>query len=128
MENSKHTLTISEDDIQQVYRGLDDLKRRFVERLAHYDAVIMPTVVHVPPVIADLETDSDLYAQENALALRNTRLANLLGLCAVSIPAGFTANGFPVGMMLVGIPDSDEKLLRIAATLEHLLQEGHALG
>ena len=107
---------------KQVYAELNELKRSFIERLDHYDAVLMPTVVHIPPVIADLEADSDLYAKENTLSLRNTRLANLLGLCALSLPAGFTANGFPVGLMLLGIPHSEKKLLRTAAMLERLFR------
>ncbi len=111
---------ISQQDIAQAYTGLKELQEQYIKRTQGYSAVLMPTVVHIPPVIADLHADSDLYAVENALALRNTRLVNLLGLCAVSIPVGFTSDDFPVGLMLVGAPRSEIELLQVAAVLEKL--------
>ncbi|HNU72170.1 MAG TPA: amidase family protein [Thermodesulfobacteriota bacterium] len=113
---------IAESEIDLVRSGLQDLQERYVKRVEAYSAVLMPTVVHIPPVIAELEADSALYAKENALALRNTRLANLLGLCALSLPVGFAAGGWPVGIMLVGLPHSEEILLQTAAALETLLR------
>ena len=44
--------------------------------------------------------------------------ANLVGLPAISIPLGVTADGLPVGGQLIGPGDSDEAVLDAAAVLE----------
>ena len=53
--------------------------------------------------------------------MASTRLVrgfNALGLPALSMPAGFTRGGLPIGMQLVGRPFGEKELLRIAAALE----------
>ena len=44
--------------------------------------------------------------------------ATLAGLPAVSVPAGFGANGLPMGMQLIGRPQADLDVLRIARACE----------
>ena len=109
---------INENAIRHVYTTMEVIKEKYKSRMDGCNAVIMPTVSIVPPVIAKLEADSDLYARQNFLSLRNTRLANLLGLCSISIPAGLTTSRFPVGLMLVSEPFSEPDLLRTAAAVE----------
>jgi aspartyl-tRNA(Asn)/glutamyl-tRNA(Gln) amidotransferase subunit A len=43
---------------------------------------------------------------------------NLTGQPAISIPCGFTENGLPVGLQIVGRPGADEDVLRAAAAFE----------
>jgi Asp-tRNA(Asn)/Glu-tRNA(Gln) amidotransferase A subunit family amidase len=43
---------------------------------------------------------------------------NLSGQPAISIPCGFTENGLPVGLQIVGRPGADEDVLRVAAAFE----------
>ncbi len=114
---------IKESDIKEVYQGLKDLKKQYLKRTNNYTAVIMPTVARVPPIISELEQDSKKYALENLMSLRNTRLANLFGLCAISLPVGFTSSGLPVGLMLVAAPFSEVALLRLASALEKLFYQ-----
>ncbi len=49
-----------------------------------------------------------------ALSPENTFFANYFGLPAVSVPCGFDANGMPVGLQIVGPPDSEGRLLQFA--------------
>ena len=79
--------------------------------------MVCSTVVETPPRAADLE-DVEAYREANLLALRNTSIANTLGLCAVSLPCGTDAAGMPVGCMLMGPPDADARLVAVAAALE----------
>jgi aspartyl-tRNA(Asn)/glutamyl-tRNA(Gln) amidotransferase subunit A len=45
---------------------------------------------------------------------RNTKIANYLGLPAMSVPCGFTKNGLPTGFQLLGRPLAEATLLRAA--------------
>lgn len=103
-----------------------DTKRRhiaqaYLKATAGIDAVLMPTVAISPPVIAKIENGGPDYFQANYMALRNTTLTNQLGLCAITLPVGHDALGLPVGLMLQGLPHTEEKLLRIASAIEKAL-------
>jgi aspartyl-tRNA(Asn)/glutamyl-tRNA(Gln) amidotransferase subunit A len=50
--------------------------------------------------------------------LRNTRPINMLGLPAISVPCGFTGDGLPIGMQIIGPPDGEEIVLRLAHAYE----------
>jgi len=53
-----------------------------------------------------------------------TLYASFAGLPAISVPAGFHANGrWPCGLQLIGPPNSDETLLAAAAAYEALVPE-----
>jgi len=44
--------------------------------------------------------------------------ANLAGTCAMSIPAGFSGSGLPIGLQLIGKPFGEETILRAAHAFE----------
>jgi amidase len=44
----------------------------------------------------------------------------VLGAPAISVPCGFTAQGFPIGLQIVGRPRDDVGVLRLAAAFERL--------
>jgi aspartyl-tRNA(Asn)/glutamyl-tRNA(Gln) amidotransferase subunit A len=88
--------------------------------LAGIDALVCPTVPITPPLVADVAND-EAYAKTNMLAMRNTCSASFLGLCAVTLPVGRDAAEMPVGLQLIGVPNSEARLLAIAVQLEHLL-------
>ncbi len=53
-----------------------------------------------------------------------TIYATLAGLPAISVPAGFHANGvWPAGLQLIGRPQGDAELLRVAAAYESQIAE-----
>jgi len=89
--------------------------------LQDVDAVVCPTVPISPPPIAEL-VDDETYLRVNLRMLRNTCIANFLGLCAVTLPVGRDKAGMPVGMQLMGRPGSEARLLAIAMALERLLR------
>ncbi len=53
--------------------------------------------------------------------IRNTEPASIAALPAISLPAGVTASGLPVGMEIDGPEGSDRHLLAVAQTLETIL-------
>lgn len=53
-----------------------------------------------------------------------TALANIAGLPALSLPAGWTADGLPVGVQLMGRPGQDAALIELGTRLEAALNAG----
>jgi aspartyl-tRNA(Asn)/glutamyl-tRNA(Gln) amidotransferase subunit A len=83
------------------------------------DAVIAP----VSPVAAPTIAESDVGNSPDAEAViqrltRFTRPVNYLGLPSLAIPSGFTRNGLPVGMQLIGRSFDEATLLRIGAAFQ----------
>ncbi|MEY3307364.1 MAG: hypothetical protein RLZZ413_1402 [Pseudomonadota bacterium] len=99
------------------WRRLRELRRVWADRVAGADAVILPTAPILPPHANRLMTDDAYYVAENLLALRNTRIANLLGLCAITLPAGEPS----CGISLMGPANGEARLLRCAAAAEAVL-------
>ena len=87
--------------------------------VAGVDAMIMP----VSPVAAPTIAESDVGNSPDAEAMiqrltRFTRPINYLGLPSLSIPTGFTKDGLPVGMQLVGRSFDEAMILRIGAAFQ----------
>lgn len=108
---------ISAADYVAAWRKLDALRADWFSRMAGYDAVLMPAAPNLPPDAARLMSDPAYYVSENLLTLRNTRIGNLMGLCAVTLPTGSPS----CGLMLCGLPMQEERLLRVAAAVEAAL-------
>jgi aspartyl-tRNA(Asn)/glutamyl-tRNA(Gln) amidotransferase subunit A len=59
-----------------------------------------------------VDADSETYSKWNLAYLRNTSVGNILGLCGLSLPCGFTSKGLPIGLMLYGRPFGENAILR----------------
>ncbi|MGF2735969.1 amidase [Marinobacter sp. DUT-1] len=88
--------------------------------LADYDGLLAPTVPIAPPRFEELVSDED-YGRLNLLVLRNPTVANLLDLCAITLP-NHEPGDLPSGLMLVGRNGTDAALLAIAAGIEEALR------
>jgi len=82
--------------------------------IARTGPLLMPTTPNRPPETRRLIAEESHYVAENLMALRNTRLANVLGLPALTLPL---PEPF-AGLMIVGSAGSDADLLAIGAALE----------
>ncbi|MCC7413546.1 MAG: amidase [Gammaproteobacteria bacterium] len=101
-------------------RSLAQLGAAAASHFDNIDVIVTPTVAVTPPALTEIET-ADAYRRCNMLALRNTAVANMLGLCAVSLPVGLDAAGMPVGLQLFARGGDDARLLAIAAACEGVL-------
>jgi len=89
------------------------LRADTVQAFDGIDALLCPTVM-VPPVpVADALASTETYAERNLQTLRNTAIGNILGLCGLSVPCGFTTRGLPVGLMIYGKPFDEAPVLRV---------------
>lgn len=102
----------------RAWQKLDDLRQAYINRVAGFDAIVLPTSPILPPVTQHLIDDDAYFSAQNLLALRNTRVGNLLGLCAATLPTGHDH----CGLMLMGRAFGDRALLRVAAAAEMALQ------
>jgi aspartyl-tRNA(Asn)/glutamyl-tRNA(Gln) amidotransferase subunit A len=99
---------------------------RVQRKLAHVDALIMPTVPVVAPALQPLIDDDALYAKTNLLALRNPTVVNFLDGCAVSLPCHQHGEP-PVGLMVAMASGLDSQLLRLARACEIALERPDGL-
>ncbi|MNQ88750.1 Glutamyl-tRNA(Gln) amidotransferase subunit A [compost metagenome] len=99
---------------QQAQKARTLLIDEYNELFETYDALIGP--VSPTPAFGLGENTADPVKMY--LADIMTVPPSLAGLPAISVPAGVTDTGLPVGVQLVGKRKSDAKLLALAASLE----------
>ena len=89
----------------------------YLQATSGFDAVLVPTAPTLPPTIAEVAEDAEVYAARNLMALRNTRIGNLLDLCVLTLPTGTRH----VGLSLMAPPLHEARLLRLGAAAEAAL-------
>lgn len=94
--------------------------RSAAQMLSSVDAMALPTVPLTPPTLKVL-TPEGAYPAHNLRALRNTCIANILDLCAVTLPVGLDGARLPVGLSLMAGPGADQRLLAVAQAAENTL-------
>lgn len=104
---------------------LDALKLRhallqsFEAAFQQADLIHSPVLPFQVPTIAESDLAANPGFSEYVVATGHcTRPYNYLGLPAISVPAGFGANGLPCGFQLAGRPFSEPQLLRAARAFE----------
>lgn len=99
-----------------------DLAREWLDAaLGDADAAILPAFpIPVPSIAHTTEGGPEAVAKIIGTVTRNTRALNYLGLPAVSIPIGFSADGLPIACQIVGRAWSEPLLLRIADAFQQV--------
>ncbi|MDP6777632.1 MAG: amidase [Candidatus Latescibacteria bacterium] len=97
-------------DYIQILQRREEAMARARRTLEDVEAVVGPTMPTPAPRTADLDRGEP--------ARLHTRLVNWLGLCAISIPCGFTRDGLPVGLQFIGRPFCEGTVLRLAHAYE----------
>jgi amidase len=109
-------------DVARAYAqrtGLAETMRLFFDQ---YDVLALP-VSAVPPFPADQEFPTAINGveQPDYLAwMRSAYLITVTGCPAISVPAGTTRDGLPIGLQLVAPHGADRRLLEIASAFEAL--------
>ena len=107
-------LSISHDDYLKAWNELKNIRKSFLLKLHQYDAVISPTCPIIPPLVQKLLENDDFFTKSNLLSLRNTRVANVLGLASITLPTQINN----CGLMLLSKPNDEINLLKTAHLIE----------
>ena len=97
----------------QRYRTV--LRDQFTDVLRDFDAILTPTVPFTAPRVGATEVVLESGEELDIITavMRYNALPPLVGMPALSVPCGFSDDGLPVGMQLVGRPFDEATLLRI---------------
>jgi aspartyl-tRNA(Asn)/glutamyl-tRNA(Gln) amidotransferase subunit A len=105
-------------DYVTAWRRMQAIRAIWADRVAAFDAILLPTAPILPPDANRLLTDDAYYVSENLLALRNTRIGSLMGVCALTLPTSQPS----CGISLMAGAGQEARLLRLGAAAEHALR------
>ena len=117
LERFRSGAEVLASDFISAWEKLVDLRQQYHLEMKAYDAVLIPTSPIVPPEISRLMSNGDFYNSQNLLALRNTRIGNLMGGCSITLPTDIPS----CGLLIMGRPNEEERLLRLAQSCELVL-------
>ncbi|MXW92105.1 MAG: amidase [Rhodospirillaceae bacterium] len=121
--NIEKGLALTADDIGRAERERTALYHRVAAFMADYDILACPVMQARPyPVEQTYVEEIDGRKMASYIDwIAITFSITLTGLPVVSLPCGFTEDGLPVGLQLVGRHRGEAALLAAAAQLEDLL-------
>jgi amidase len=121
--NIEQGLALTGLHVASAQRRHSEIFRRTAAFLRPYDVLAAPTVQVAPfPVEQEWVTAINGIPQDTYIDwLRSCSRITVTGHPAVSVPAGFTADGLPVGLQLVARYGTDDRLLSIAGAVAGVL-------
>jgi amidase len=125
-ENIELGADLTGEDVARAYQQLTSIHDRVRAFFTTHDVLALP-VSQVPPFSADEEYPSAINGEPQATYLdwmRSAYLITVTGCPAISVPAGFTPEGWPVGIQLVAAPRNERRLLEIAYAFEQATRVG----
>ena len=83
----------------------------FAQWMRGRDALLTPTLPITATALAEVDESTTPLATF-------TRAVNYIGGCGLSLPAGFSSGGLPIGIQLIGGPFADATLVRIGRAFQ----------
>lgn len=118
--NIEQGLALTGEDIARAVRlrgRVYENARQFFER---YDVLCAP-VTQVPPFDVDVEWVKEIDGTPMSTYIewmRSCSRVTVTGLPALSVPCGFTEDGLPIGMQVIGPPRGEQLVLQFASAFE----------
>jgi len=98
---------------------LQVVSRKIVQQFQDYDIVLAPVYMHSTIRVGEWQSLRCGQILDNIINwIAPCPPFNASGQPAIAIPTGFTDNGLPIGVQLIGRPAADSTVLAIAAQLE----------
>ena len=117
---------LSSEDLTQAEISRMQVRNNIINFLEKYDFLITPTAPVSPNSV-----DERFVSQIDGIKLENYvewlslgYVVSVAGCPAISVPCGFSANGSPVGLQVIGKPYSEKILLGFASYLQSLFKAG----
>ncbi len=107
-------------DIGRAARLRSEIYRRVHDFFTEYEFLLLP-VSQVPPFSADIPYPTEINGTPMATYIEWMRTCSRItvtGHPAISVPAGFTPEGLPVGLQIVGRARDDWGVLQLANAFE----------
>ena len=123
IENAEFGARLSLDDIVSAELAHGELVRRVARFFQQYDVLVCPSILCPPiPVEERYLRELDGVPLGDYLGwLVMTCVISATGCPVLALPCGFTRDGLPVGVQVIGPARSDADLLSIGAFMEALL-------
>ena len=102
-------------DYIQAQRLRSRMKREFTEIFRKVDVIMLPSNPTPAPASREVDPLDTIYKH---LAPDFASPFNLAGVPVLTIPCGFSRNGLPVGLQIVGKPFDEATLLRVGYTYQ----------
>jgi amidase len=112
--------TLTGADVARAYTQRTTLAERMRLFFRDHDLLVLP-VSQVPPFPADQEFPTEINGRPMETYLdwmRSAYFVTVTGCPAISLPAGRTRSGLPVGIQVVAPHGADRRVLEIAAAFE----------
>jgi aspartyl-tRNA(Asn)/glutamyl-tRNA(Gln) amidotransferase subunit A len=100
------------------------IARDFAGAFERVDCILTPTAPSAAFAIGDKSDDPIAMYLNDVFTVP----ANLAGLPAISVPAGLSADGLPLGLQITGRAFDEETVLRVAEVLESAARFRHLPG
>lgn len=124
--NIEKGLALTADEILDAELLRTVVYQRVAKYFDQYDALIIPAA-QVPPFDASLEWVREINGVSMPTYIDWMAVCCMIsatGLPCISVPGGFTKNGLPIGVQIVGKPKGDLALLQIARAFEAATEHG----
>lgn len=118
--NIEKGINLKATDINRAERKRHKLYHKIRQFFDTYDAFILP-VSQVPPFDANIEYPTEINGKQMSTYIewmQSAYFITVTGTPAISVPAGFSPDGLPIGLQIVGPHRADFDVLRIAYAFE----------
>jgi amidase len=92
--------------------------REIITSVLNWDCLLTPTVTLVPQPLDTFLAKTDRVADDDLAYIPFTYPFNITGLPAMSLPLGWSTDGLPIGVQLVGRPFDEATIIGLGAQIE----------
>ncbi len=122
--NSERGISLSALDVSKAEEQHTNIVVRMADFWDKYDYLCMPVTATPPfPIEWEYPTEINGIKMDNYIRwMWPCYVITVTGSPAISVPAGFTSEGLPIGLQIVGKPNDDLGVLRLALAFEEATQ------
>ena len=122
--NAEFGLKLTSAEIARAEIAHGEIVRRMARFFEQYDALICPVTI-TPPIKTEQRYLESLHGVKFTGYLGwavTTCVISVTGCPVLALPCGFTKDGLPIGLQVIGPPRSDAKLFELGSYLERLFE------